>query len=266
MALISTRGLSTKPLPSVVLIMGYLLAFCTLAACLAFWGMQLFAPPAPIASSGVVAEKTANLDLTGAGKLFGTTVTAQQAAATIAPPINVKIVGVMAVNQTARASAILSIENRPAQAFAIGDYLGNDTKLVDITSVGILIEQGGNRTKIATPPVPTIASLSKPVATASTQPVDKSLPRSSIALPAGGGTASGSVPFTPAPQPAPFVQPNSAQPNAAQPNAAQPNATQPITPPQMLPAAGIQGSPTNPNDGNGQPSTIGNGGAFGRPK
>jgi general secretion pathway protein C len=255
MALISTRGLSTKPLPSVVLLLGYLLAFCTLAACLAYWGMQLFAPPAPIASSGVVAEKTANLDLTGAGKLFGTTVAAQQTVAAAAPPINVKIIGLMAVNQTAKASAVLTIENRPAQAFAVGDYLGNNTKLVDITSSGILIEQGGNRTKIAAPPVPTLASLSKPKTPVGSAPVDNAMPRSSIALPSGASSASGSVAFTPA-APPPFVQPTPVTP---------PNA-QPITPPQMLPAAGMQGTSSGSNDGNGQPASPVGGGPFGRPK
>jgi general secretion pathway protein C len=245
MALISTRGLSTKPLPSVVLLFGYLLAFCALAACIAFWAMQLFAPPAPIASSGVVAEKTASLDLTGAGKLFGATVSAQQQVAVAAPPINVKVVGIMAVNQTAKASAVLAIDNRPAQAFAIGDYLGNNTKLVDITNTGILVEQGGKRTKVEAPPVPTIASLSKPSIAPAGKPVDDSQPRSSIALPSGGN-GSGSSPTT-----AVFAPP----PPTPVPAPVQPNA-QPITPPQMLPAAGIQGVPANPNEG----------GAFGRPK
>jgi general secretion pathway protein C len=258
MALISTRGLSTKPLPSVVLLLGYLLAFCALAACLAYWGMQLFAPAAPIASSGVVAEKTANLDLTAAGKLFGTTIAAQQTVAAAAPSINVKVIGLMAANQTAKASAVLTIENRPAQAFAVGDYLGNNAKLVDITSSGILVEQGGNRIKIAAPPVPTLASLSKPKTSVGAPPVDNTMPRSSIALPSGASSASGAVAFTPPPPTpaAPFIQPTPVPP---------PNA-QPITPPQMLPAAGMQGTPTGPNDGNGQPALPVGGGPFGRPK
>jgi general secretion pathway protein C len=252
MALISTRGLSTKPLPSVVLLMGYLLAFCLLAGCLAYWGMQLFAPPAPIASSGVVAEKTASLDLMGAGRLFGAAASAQSPAAVVAaPPINVKIVGLMSSNQTARASAVLSIENRPAQAFAIGDYLGNNTKLVDITRVGIVIEQNGNRTKVDSPPVPTIASLSKPSPPPGSKPDDPSQAKSSIPLPAGGSSAPGSIPFTPPP--------------VAQPSPPVPNA-QPITPPQMQPAAGMQGAQPNPNDGNQAQNMPIGGGSFGRPK
>jgi general secretion pathway protein C len=250
MALISTRGLSTKPLPSVVLLLGYLLAFCLLAGCLAYWGMQLFAPPAPIASSGVVAEKTASLDLTGAGRLFGTAASAQPMATVAAPPINVKVVGLMASYQTARASAVLSIENRPAQAFAIGDYLGNNTKLVDISRAGIVVEQNGNRTKIDAPPVPTIASLSKPVTPPGAKTVDPSQPISSIVSPAGGGTATGSSNFTPPP----VIQPTP-PPNA-----------QPITPPQMLPATPIQGTSANPNDGTSVPPSPVIGGAFGRPK
>jgi general secretion pathway protein C len=258
MALISARGLSTKPLPSVVLLMGYLLAFCALAGCLAFWGMQLFAPPAPIASSGVVAEKTASLDLTGAGKLFGAVTSSQvQASGVAAAPINVKVVGLMASNQTARASAVLSIENRPAQAFAIGDYLGNNTKLVDITRNGIVVEQNGNRTKVDASPAPTIASLSKPNAVPGSKPIDPSQPKSSIALPAGGSSAPGSS-FTPPPAPTPIMQPS--PPVPAQPNA------QPITPPQMQPAAGMQGTPSNPNDGNSQPTLPIGGGAIGRPR
>ncbi len=254
MAMISTRGLSTKPLPSVVLLLGYLLAFCLLASCLAYWGMQLFAPPAPIASSGVVAEKTASLDLTGAGKLFGAAASAQSpAAVAAAPPINVKVVGLMASNQTARASAVLSIENRPAQAFAVGDYLGNNTKLVDITRAGIVIEQNGNRTKVDSPPVPTIASLSKPNSPPGAKPDDPNQARSSIPLPAGSSSAPGSAPYTP--PPSPIAQPTPPVPNA-----------QPITPPQMQPAAGMQGTPSNPNDGNQQPSIPNAGGAFGRPK
>jgi general secretion pathway protein C len=252
MAMISTRGLSTKPLPSVVLLLGYLLAFCLLAGCLAYWGMQLFAPPAPIASSGVVAEKTASLDLTGAGKLFGAAASAQpQAAAVAAPPINVKIVGLMASNQTARASAVLAIENRPAQAFAIGDYLGNNTKLVDITRAGIVIEQNGNRTKVDSPPVPTIASLSKPTAPPGAKPDDPSQAKSSIPLPAGGSSAPGSIPYTPPP----IAQPTPIVPNA-----------QPITPPQMQPAAAMPGAPPNPNDGNQPQNMPIGGGSFGRPK
>jgi general secretion pathway protein C len=252
MALISTRGLSTKPLPSVVLLLGYLLAFCLLAGCLAYWAMQLFAPPAPIASSGVVAEKTASLDLTGAGKLFGAAASAQTQAATVAaPPINVKVVGLMASNQTARASAVLSIENRPAQAFAIGDYLGNNTKLVDITRAGIVIEQNGNRTKVDSPPVPTIASLSKPPTPPGAKPDDPSQAKSSIPLPAGSSSAPGSTPFTPPP----IAQPTPPVPNS-----------QPITPPQMQPGAAMQGSQVNPNDGNPPPNMPIGGGAFGRPK
>jgi general secretion pathway protein C len=259
MAMISTRGLSTKPLPSVVLLFGYLLAFCLLAGCLAYWGMQLFAPPAPIASSGVVAEKTASLDLTGAGRLFGAAASTQtQTAAVAAPPINVKIVGLMAAYQSARASAVLSIENRPAQAFAIGDYLGNNTKLVDITRAGIVIEQNGNRTKVESPAVPTIASLSKPTPPPGAKPDDPSQAKSSIPLPAGSSSPPGSTPSIP------FTPPPIAQPTPPVPNN-QPN-NQPITPPQMQPAAGIQGTPSNPNDGNSQPSMPTGGGAFGRPK
>jgi general secretion pathway protein C len=259
MALISTRGLSTKPLPSVVLLMGYLLAFCALAACLAYWGMQLFAPPAPIASSGVVAEKTASLDLTATGKLFGSAASPQQIATVAAPPINVKIVGLMASNQTARASAVLTIDNRPAVAFAIGDYLGNNTKLVDITGAGITIEQSGNRTRVDAPPIPTIASLSKPTSAPGTKPIDASQPRSSIALPAGGGNSSGGA-YLPPPAPAtpvPFVQPAPVTPTLN---------TQPITPPQMQLPAGSQGMQANPNDGNSQPAMPIGGATVGRPR
>jgi general secretion pathway protein C len=209
--------LVSKPLPSVVLLLGYLLAFSALAACLAYWAMQLLAPQAPVASSGVVAEKSATLDLSGAGNLFGSTTKTSTAAAPT-PAISIQIQGLIATRPMAKASAILTVDGRPPQAFALGDSLGNGTRLLEITPAGIVIEKDGQKNTIALPARQTVASLSQAGAAASNKSANpneltganqSALPKSSIAK-IGGPTSSSSglPPPTPtAPIAAPVMQP-----------------------------------------------------------
>jgi general secretion pathway protein C len=209
--------LAAKPLPSVVLLLGYLLAFSALAACLAYWAMQLLAPQAPVASSGVVAEKSATLDLSGAGNLFGSVNKATVSAAP-APAVSIQIQGLIATRSMSKATAILTIDGRPAQAFALGDSLGNGTRLIEITPAGIAIEKDGQKSSIALPVRQTVASLSQIGAAASNKQANPNepgnasqgvLPKSSIAKIGGPTSASSGLPppMPTAPIAAPVMQP-----------------------------------------------------------
>jgi general secretion pathway protein C len=229
MAFSSARGLSAKPLPSVVLFMGYLLAFCLLAACVAYWAMQLMAPPATVAASGVVADKTASLDLTGAGTLFGMPAAAKLGPTAAQPPVSVQILGLMAAASSARASAILTVDGRPAQAFAVGDSLGNDTRLVEIRAGSVVLDQRGTRSTVQAAARPTLAELSKQQTSTTKAPLNAGTATSSIKSPIGVSNSSG---YVPPPAPMAPISPPIMQPAQS---------IQPATP--MQPAAAIQGSP-----------------------
>jgi general secretion pathway protein C len=229
MAFYSARGLSAKPLPSVVLFMGYLLAFCLLAACVAYWAMQLMAPPATVAASGVVADKTASLDLTGAGSLFGNPSASKAGPVAAQPPVSVQILGLMAVSSGVRASAILAVDSRPAQAFAVGDSLGNDTNLVEIRTSSVVLEQRGTRSTVQAAARPTLAELSKQQSSAIKSPLPSGTVSSRIKSPIGVSNSAGYIP--PPPAPAAPISPPIMQPAQS---------IQPATP--MQPSAPIQGS------------------------
>jgi type II secretory pathway component PulC len=239
MVSIKARGLSTRPLPSVVLLLGYLLAFCTLAACLAYWAMQIFAPSAPVASSGVVAEKSSSLDLSAASSLFGNTNKTTAAAPTQANS-NIQIVGLMASRQGFRANAILTIDSRSPQAFAVGDSLGNNTRLSEVNNDGIVITKDGVRSKVPLAQRATVASLSALGDAASQKPAgnsDPSQPRSSIAkVPGSSANFAGTIP--PAPN-APITPPAMNMPIPA------------VPPPTMNPPGG-------PANGNPEQSQTAN--------
>ncbi len=238
MALTSTGRLSAKPLPSVVLFLGYLLAFCALAACLAYWAMQLIAPPSPIAAAGVVAEKSSSLDLSPPGKLFGSV--AQAGSNAPAPAVtNIKVIGMMTANNRSRANAILSINNATGQAFAVGDSLGNNTTLVEVNQQGIVIEQNGQRSNVEGPPKPSLAALSKPLATQPATRADPNAPKSSISSPMGLSTATGPTAVQPVIQPL-----------------ANPSSPPPVTPlPAIQPATPLaQPGMPDPSNQNGSPA------------
>jgi type II secretory pathway component PulC len=234
MVSIKARGLSTRPLPSVVLFLGYLLAFCTLAACLAYWAMQIFAPSAPVASSGVVAEKSSSLDLSAASSLFGNT-NKTTAATPAQTNSNIQIVGLMASRQGFRANAILAIDSRSPQAFAVGDSLGNNTRLSEVNSDGIVITKDGVRSKVPLAQRATVASLSAQGDAASQKPTgsaDASQPRSTIAkVPGSSANFAGTIPPTPSSPTAPISPPVM-------------NATMPAVPP---PTMNPPGGPANGN-------------------
>ena len=250
MALNSNRGLLAQPMPSVVLLIGYLLAFCLLTGSIAYWVMQILAPTAPAAASGVLAEKTSSLDLSGASLLFGT-VSTQKPGAPPAPVIssNIQILGLIA-STGKTSSAILSVDSKPGQAFAVGDLITSDTRLVEVKRASIVVEKGGERSNIVAPVRPDFASLqaknpnqgitgspSTAGATAATQ-------SSSILRPIGAASGIGVSPISPIqPIVPPAFTPSTSPGNSNTP----PPIIQPIAPAQGNSPAGGSFNPVGPS-------------------
>lgn len=131
------------------------LSFGLLCGTLAYWFLQLTAPPVAIAPAGSIVDYGNAPDLGSAAQLFGQHSAATQAAAA---PSNIQVLGVAASAQ--RASAVLIVDGGPPRAYLIGDEISQGVRLVAVRPDAAVIEQNGARIELVAPQRPSTAILS----------------------------------------------------------------------------------------------------------
>ena len=184
--------------------------FALLCATIAYWVLQLVAPPVPIAPTGSLVDHRGAPDLSTAAKLFGQPVGGTVAAAA-ATPGNIQVLGV-AASET-RGSAVLVVDGKPAKAFMVGDPVGENATLAEVRADAVVIDQNGARVELAAPRRPSVALLtagpasSAPTAGARTPPVPTAAPASALPAaappPAGAAAATATTTSTTAAPPGP---------------------------------------------------------------
>lgn len=127
-----------------------LATFALLGATLAWWGLQLLAPALAIAPAGSLIDTTGVPDITAAQTLFGSSGRIRPAPGEQAADI--RVLGIAA--GPSRASAVLSIGAGAARAWAAGDEIGDDLRLVEIDGSKVVLEQNGVRVELAAPERP----------------------------------------------------------------------------------------------------------------
>ena len=170
------------------------LAFAALCAVIAYWALQILAPRAPIAPSGIASDQRALPQLQAASQLFGATVAATAVAP---PPSNIQVVGIVAAGRLG--SAILTVDGKPPKSYFVGAKVSPTQSVGAVRADAVVIDSAGQRVEL---PAPTRASLDvltsgkgRTAASASGSP----------AAPPGGPAAvptPGAVPM-PVPMPAP---------------------------------------------------------------
>lgn len=231
-----------------------------LGATIAWWALQLFAPPIAIAPPGSLADQHGAPDLTASARLFGEPVGTRTASAPAAMA-NIQVLGVAA--STVRASAVIAVDGKPARAYMVGDAVTTDARLIEVRADRAIVEQRGARVELVAPQRPSVDVLwSGPAqhdrAEAARPPVPAAAAPAAAApatpVPSfGGARASGGVPPGTAP-PAAAAPPGSAPVNGAS-VAGTPAAGAPVA---GAPAAGQPGVPAEaPPEGEAAPAAGG---------
>ncbi len=128
-------------------------AFGALCATLAYWTMQLLAPPVAIAPTGSLVDYRTVPELDSAAALFG----ARGGVSTQAAQADVRVLGVAA--SPTRASAVLVVGSGPARAYMVGDAVGDDMRLIEVRSDVAVLERNHSRIELQAPKRPSIAML-----------------------------------------------------------------------------------------------------------
>jgi general secretion pathway protein C len=186
-------------------------AFCAVAA---YWGLLLARPAPPPVAAAISSTAAPGSDARLAARMFGDTGAASASA------LAVQVGGVMAASRNA--SAVLSVDGRPARAYLVGQEVAPGTVLAGIGEQVVTLERAGVRTRY---PVPALAA-------------PQNAPTAASAA-AGLGAATGATP-------------------GAAPVAADGHAALPAFPPAGPPAAGpgrpVPPRPSPPPRGNLQQS------------
>lgn len=131
-------------------------AFGALGGSVAYWALQLLAPPVAIAPAGSLVDTHGAPDLGAAQALFGSA--SSEPSAAISAPVDVRVLGVAA--SPVRGSAVLVVDSGAAQAFLVGDDVGADLRLVEVHSDAAVLEHRGVRIELPAPQRPSVALLS----------------------------------------------------------------------------------------------------------
>ncbi|MCP5264962.1 MAG: hypothetical protein H6934_02570 [Burkholderiaceae bacterium] len=144
MRLIRTDGPGgwTSRLAAVVL-------FGLLCATLTYWLMQVLPAPARIAPAGSLADQQGRVSLVGANALFGQASGAARPLAPIAST-NLRVAGI--ISGGGLGSALISVDGKPAIAYAVGARIDDATRLAEVTPASVVIERHGERIEIKPPP------------------------------------------------------------------------------------------------------------------
>lgn len=181
-----------------------------LGATLAWWALQLFAPPVAIAPPGSLADQHGAPDLSASARLFGEPAGARTAS-TPAAMGEIRVLGVAA--STLRGSAVIAVDGKPARAYMVGDAITDDARLVEVRADHAVIEQHGTRIALVAPERPAVDLLWRgpmppegseaaraPVAAAAPAPAPAPAPATSFGgVRASAGTPPVSVPAGVAP-------------------------------------------------------------------
>lgn len=207
-----------------------------LVAIIAYWIMQLAAPRPAIAPSGIQGEVATSRSLAAAAGAFGRP---GAAAPVAAAPTNIQVFGVAESGE--HGVAILAVDGKPAEAFAVGSKVNDSTLLVSALDGKVVLEQHGRRIEVDAPARPSLAVLSSGVG----KPREAGQPGTPMPGRPGG------PPYNMPPRAAP---PPSYTPPPSSPPMATPNATPqspPQSPPQQQPPPPQQDfqpmPPPNPN-------------------
>lgn len=128
-------------------------AFGALCATLAYWTMQLLAPPVAIAPTGTLVDYRTVPDLDSAAALFG----AHGGVSTQSAQADVRVLGIAA--SPTRGSAVLVVGSGPARAYMVGDAVGDDMRLIEVRSDAAVLERNHARIELQAPKRPSIAML-----------------------------------------------------------------------------------------------------------
>lgn len=123
-----------------------LLLFLVLVSVIAYWAMQLLVPRGAIAPADSVGDN-GRPPLPVASRLFGAPNTAEAPSAP--PPINVRVLGILEAGR--RGVAILSIDERPARAYAVNQRTDGGSVIKAVQHDKVIIDHQGQRIE-AQPP------------------------------------------------------------------------------------------------------------------
>ncbi|UCH49327.1 MAG: hypothetical protein JSU95_05955 [Betaproteobacteria bacterium] len=126
-----------------------LILLIAIAAVLTYWILQFSGPsetderivPVPTADR---AARTQIMSVTPIARLFGSS----------GPSVttsNISVVGVIAQGGKDKGVALLSVNDQPAMAFKAGETVSGGTTLSQVTSNGVVLDNGGVRQEISLP-------------------------------------------------------------------------------------------------------------------
>jgi general secretion pathway protein C len=186
--------------------------FALLCAIVAWWALQLLAHQAPVAPAGAVARSQAPVDLAQAGRLFGGTAPAADA---VPGRSDIRVTGVVAAGDSG--VALLSVDGRPAKAFAVGQQVTEGIRLVAVEPTTVRVSSGGSIRELEAPARGSVAVLtSGPARGAPAAPVPlPAAPGTPNAVPTPGGAAARAAPSGPASPSFPPAMPGTVTPATA---------------------------------------------------
>jgi general secretion pathway protein C len=178
--------------------------FALLCAIVAWWALQLLAHQAPVAPAGAVARSQAPVDLAQAGRLFGGTAPAADA---VPGRSDIRVTGVVAAGDSG--VALLSVDGRPAKAFAVGQQVTEGIRVVAVEPTTVRVSSGGSIRELEAPARGSVAVLtSGPARGAPAAPAPlpgvPGTPSAAPAAPLPGGSAARAATSGPATPSAPF--------------------------------------------------------------
>ncbi len=207
-----------------------LLLLLALAGIVTYWATRLLAPPVAVAPSGSIGDAGSNPNLGPAVTVFGVPGAAVAAAA---PATNIEVVGVAESGE--RGVAILSVDGKPAAAYAVGARLDDATTVVSVGIETVVLERRGRKLELKSPDRASLAVLSSGVG--QTRDPNRPIPPAPTVPP----------PSAPVVQPAPATAPTSpvgTVPAPAMPG--QPPSGPPTAPPPGIGPRGIGQAPSSP--------------------
>ncbi|MGE0798090.1 MAG: type II secretion system protein N [Lautropia sp.] len=136
-----------------------LLLFLLLVGIVAYWALQLLAPRPTIAPSGSIGDSGTALNLTPATLLFGSRDAAAPAAQ--AAPSNIQVNGI--VEAGPNGVAILTVDGRPAAAYAVDQPVNDNTRVKSVELDKVVLDQRGKLLELKAPERGSVAVLSSGV-------------------------------------------------------------------------------------------------------
>ncbi|MCY0389184.1 general secretion pathway protein GspC [Robbsia sp. Bb-Pol-6] len=110
--------------------------FC---ATLTYWVIKLATPlPVPVGAASVQAP----VSLSAAAGLFGDD---------RAQDSRLRLSGILSLGGGRGAAAIISVDNGPSQAIAVGNHVGSDITLSEVRANSVIVDRNGARSEVTLP-------------------------------------------------------------------------------------------------------------------